>query len=198
MLGVALKIAYDAWIARRQSNREQLERFATERRSAYENFLRLSRSNVKYMRQLHDLGDAHHRGDDVPQEVLDNFPPSPMSEYAACLDEVRRGARTYAVISAAEAMMRLARDMVAASRKALNDPDANDEILWFLLQRMIEDREREFIFAYRADLGIGPPEGGPKDYPIAQRPWMSADLPESIIRAHLAPRPGSEHGTRSQ
>jgi hypothetical protein len=188
VLGVALKIAYDAWVARRQSAKERIERFAPERRAAYENFLRLARAELDYMKRIRDLGDAHHRGETVDQEVIDNFPASPMSDFANSLDEVRRLAHTIAVISAADAIMGIFRDMIAANKNALNDPDGNDEILWFLLQRMFEDREREFIYGYRLDLGIGPPAGGAKDYPIPRRPWKSPDLPEQIIRLHLAPR----------
>src|SRR6266508_4229389 len=105
-----------------------------------------------------------------------------MGDLVAALDEVRRIARTYAVISSAESVFRLFTDMISASRAALGNPGPNDEITWFLLQRFLEDRIREFVHAYREDLGLGRPVGGPKDYPIVKRPWP-LDTSETILRA---------------
>lgn len=197
LFGVGLKIAYDAVLARRHERREAIVQFAPERRAAYEKFLQLSRAQRDYEHRLHKLVEAHHRGDDVPQEVMDAFPPSPMKDFVAALDEVRRVARTYAVISVAEALLRLVMDMTAAMRQAMESPSEHDEIVWFVLQRLHEDREREFIYHYRADLGLRPPEGGPKRYPLSENPWASGDLPESILRSALkamkeqTPPPGS-------
>jgi hypothetical protein len=50
--------------------------------------------------------------------------------------------------------------------------------------RLREDRAREFIAAYRKDLGIGIPEGAPKTYPIAARPWPPESA-EGHLRLHL-------------
>ena len=199
LLGVLLKIGYDWLAARRASKKESLTRFAPERRDAYERFLDALTLERGYWAALHDLNEAHRRGEAVPQDRMDNFPPSPMKQLVDALDEVRRVGRTYAVISAAENIVRLFADMAAASRLALTKPGPHDEITWFLLQRLQEDRIHEFIHAYREDLGIGPPVGGPKKFPIPERPWPT-DLPEAVLRAHLQTGDGAHdpHGTGSQ
>jgi hypothetical protein len=165
LLGVLLKIGYDSLAARRASKKEALTRFAPERREAYEKFLGALTREREYWAALHDLKEAHGRGEEVSQERMDNFPPSPMKHLVEALDEVRRVGRTYAVISSAENIVRLFVDMAAASRLALTKPGPDDEITWFILQRLQDDRIQEFIHAYREDLGIGPPCGGSETVP---------------------------------
>lgn len=189
MLGILLKIGYDLLAARRASKSEALGRFAPERREAYEKFLAAVHRQQDYYGALYELVEARRRGEEVRQERLNAFPASPMGDLGDALEEVRRLARTYAVISSAENIFRLFLDMIAAFRAALDTPGPNDQIIWFVLQRFQEDRIREFVHAYREDLGFGYPIGGPKDYPLPKRPWP-LDTSEAILRAHL-PKEGS-------
>ncbi|MFI2754084.1 hypothetical protein ACGIF2_11675 [Cellulomonas sp. P22] len=184
IVGILLKIVYDGLAARRQDRREALDRFAPERKEAYEEFLTCLKREREYWHNLHELAECHRRGEDVPQERMDNFPASPMSDLVSALERVRRVAPTYQTITAAESVLRLFVDMAESTRAAINSPGPNDEITWFLLQRYLEDREREFVYAYRLDLGIGPPIGGPKNFPMPERPWP-ADVAEGILRAHM-------------
>lgn len=184
VFGVLLKVAYDAAAVRRRDKREAVDRFAPERKEAFEGFLACLRREREYWAKLHELAECHRRGEDVSQERMDSFPASPMGELANALESVRRVVRTYQAITVAESMLRLFADMAAASRSAINTPGPDDEITWFVLQRFLDDREKEFVYAYRVDLGIGAPEGGPKNFPMQDRPWP-ADAAEAVLRAHL-------------
>jgi hypothetical protein len=90
------------------------------------------------------------------------------------------------VITAAEAIVQLFLDMTAASRPALETPANDDEITWFVLQRLMDDRISEFVHGYREDLGLGHPVGAPKTWPVVQRkrPW-TMEQSETIIRTHI-------------
>jgi hypothetical protein len=189
--GVLLKMIYDAIVARREGKRADREHLSSERRDVYEHFLQSLRRERHYWSELHKLQEAHARGEEVPQERLDAFPASPMGELVDALEAIRRVARTYQVITSAESVVRLFADMAAASRAAITTPGPNDEITWFLLQRFSEDREKEFVFAYREDLGIGRPKGGPRHYPRPKRP-RPADQSESILRAVMSAERGKE------
>jgi hypothetical protein len=186
--GVVLKIGYDSLAARRASKSAGLERFADERRQAYEKFYELVQRQLAADKALYALVEAHHKDgkNQVTDEEKAAVPPSAMAELITTLDHVRRLARTYSVIVAAEAIFRLVVDMTKAMRAALEDPGHNDEITWFLLQRFIEDRLDEFVHGYREDLGLGRPAGAPKKWPIVQRERpFSLSQSEAILRAHI-------------
>lgn len=186
--GVVLKIGYDSLAARRASQNAGLERFADERRQVYENFYELVQRQLAADKALFALVEAHHKEgkDEITGEEKAAIPPSAMAELFIALDQVRRLARTYSVISTAEAIVRLFTDMTKAARAALEDPEPNDEITWFLLQRFIEDRLDEFVYGYRDDLGLGRPTGAPKKWPIVQRDrQFSLAESEAILRAHI-------------
>jgi hypothetical protein len=186
--GVVLKIGYDSLAARRASKSAGLERFADERRQAYEQFYELVQRQLAADKALYALVEAHHKDgkNQITDEEKAAVPPSAMAELITTLDHVRRLARTYSVIVAAEAIVRLVVDMTKAMRAALEDPGPNDEITWFLLQRFIEDRLDEFVHDYREDLGLGRPAGAPKKWPIVQRERpLSLAQSEAILRAHI-------------
>jgi hypothetical protein len=94
LLGVLLKIGDDSLAARRASKSEAVARFAPERRDAYEKFLALVQRQRDYDKALHALAEAHRRGDDVPDERLETFPPSPMQELVEALRVGRSTPRT--------------------------------------------------------------------------------------------------------
>lgn len=188
-------MGYDALVARGQRKREGVDRFAPERREAFEAFVRDLRREREYWKRLHELADCHRRGEEVPQAVMDGFPKSPMGDLTDALGAVRRLARTYQVIAAAENIVRLFADMAAAERAAISSPGLNDEITWFLLQRFLDDREHEFVHAYRQDLGLGAPEGAPKGYGQLARPWPLSAA-EATLRAHLPRKPGDAHPSK--
>lgn len=186
--GVVLKIGYDSFAARRASKSAGLERFADERRQAYERFYELVKRQLAAEKALYALVEAHHKEgkNEITDEEKAAVPPSVLAELVTTLDQVRRLARTYSVIVAAEAIVQLFVDMTKAMRAALEDPGPNDEITWFLLQRFIDDRLDEFVHGYREDLGIGRPAGAPKKWPVVQRerPHSLAQS-ETILRAHI-------------
>jgi hypothetical protein len=185
--GVVIKISYDAWTARKASKSESVDRFATERREAYETFYSLVQQQRKRENALHELLAARDQGKtEVSDEEAAAFPPTVLGELIAASDQVRRLARNYSVISSAEAIVRLFLDMTKASRAALEDPASEDEITWFLLQRFIEDRIDEFVHGYREDLGLGRPAGAPKSWPMVKREHpVSLAESEAVLRAHI-------------
>jgi len=188
--GVVLKMGYDALAERRASKKEGLDRFANERREAYEQFLEAIKKQLVADKALYALAEAHHKEGktDMSDEEKDAFPPSGMADLVAALERIRRLARSYTVIRPAEAILRLSLDMTRCLRATLSDPGPNDEITWFLLQRFLEERIDEFVHGYREDLGIGQPVGAPKKWPVAQREFpLGLDLAQSeeILRAHI-------------
>lgn len=188
--GVVLKIGYDAIAARRATKAAGLERFADERRDAYERFSEAIKKQLEVNKAMMVLVEAHHKEGKtrMSHEEKEAFPPSAMNELVAALEQIRRLARTYTVIKSAEAILRLFLDMTRLLRAALDDPGPNDEITWFLLQRFLEDRIDEFVHGYREDLGLGRPAGAPKTWPMAQRErpfnWSMAQS-ETFLRAHI-------------
>jgi hypothetical protein len=185
--GVLLKIGYDTIAARRATRSARLDRFAQERREAYERFYTQVQQQRKRTDALRTLIVASHEGKtDISEKEQAAFPPSVLDELITSLDQVRRLARLYSVITAAEAIVQLFLDMTAASRPALETPANDDEITWFVLQRFMDDRISEFVHGYRLDLGLGRPVGAPKTWPVVQRkrPW-TIEQSETIIRTHI-------------
>jgi hypothetical protein len=190
LVGVALKIGYDTLAARRTTKSAWLGRFAKERREAYELFYSLIQQERKETNAIRELIVAFHQGKiDISDEEQAALPPSVLAELITAMDQVRRLARIYSVITAAEAIVQLFVDMSRAARAAMENPGPNDEITWFLLQRFLDDRISEFVHGYREDLGLGTPVGAPKTWPIVERerPWPLGQS-EDIVRSLIPPR----------
>lgn len=190
-LGVLIKIAFDAVVLKRQSEQESVERFADERRQAYDDFLAVVKRQQGYVLALRKLMDRARTGEtEFGAEEQAAFPESPMGDLVEALERVRRMARAYSVVVSAEAIVRLFSDVATASRKALEEPEPNDDVTLFLLDRFVEDRVSEFIHGYRQELELKHPKGAPKTWPIPnrKRPASLADS-ERIVRAHIDRKP---------
>jgi hypothetical protein len=185
--GVLAKIAYDGVAARHDRSTQRLERFADDRRAAYDDFLSAIERQQAYVQSLRRLLDRVRAGEtEMTDEEREAFPESPMTDLVAALERVRRLARGYSVITSAEAIVQHFVDMAGASRAALEEPGPNDEITWFLLQRFLEDRVSEFVHGYREDLGLGLPSGAPKRWPVVERERpVSLEDSERILRAQI-------------
>ncbi|WKU04954.1 hypothetical protein [Micromonospora sp. HUAS LYJ1] len=200
LAGVLLKMLYDGRAERRKQQKDDASLFLSERRDAYERFLELHRQQVDRNERLRKIGLTIRDGGTPPtDDEIAAFPSPVMADLAAALDVVRRLARSYEVVRAGEQMVRLHGDMAVAQRKMLDAVTARggnrelsfheketDDILWFLLTNILRDRTLEFSYAYRVDLGIGDPRGGPKKYPTEPRPWPLEDS-EHVLRAHILP-----------
>jgi hypothetical protein len=88
------------------------------------------------------------------------------------------------VITAAEAIVQLYGDMAGVSRTALTRPGPNDEIMWFLLQRLLEERTAEFVHGLSRGSGPGPSSGFPEA--VAHREAEGATSVAARLRAHPA------------
>ena len=190
--GVLAKIAYDAVIARRAAKKDGLERYSEERKAAYEAFLDAAKRQLVADKALWKLvGEAQAGRTDISLEEQAAVPPSAMKDLVDALDQIRRLARVYSVIASAEAIVQLYGDMAGVSRTALTRPGPNDEIMWFLLQRFLEERTAEFVHGYREDLGLGQPVGAPRRWPIVKLKRRPVSLPDSerILRAQIPPPP---------
>lgn len=191
--GVVIKIGYDAVASWRADKVAGIERFADERRQVYETFYELVQKQLKRDRALYALLEAHHKEGktEISDEEKKAVPSTFLGQLIETLEEMRRLARIYSVITSGEAIVRLFVDMSRAAGAALDSPTPNDEITWFVLNRMIEDRMTEFVHGYREDLGLGSPKGAPKRWPIELRkfPWsMSRGQAEALLGAHIPPR----------
>jgi hypothetical protein len=191
--GVVIKIGYDAIAARRATKAAGLERFADERRQVYVKFYDLMKQQLQRDRALYSLVQATHKGKTaISDEEKATVGPSLFGELATTLDDMRRLARIYSVITCAEAILRLFLDMTRAAGVALDNPGPNDEITWFVLNNFIEDRIAEFVHGYREDLGLGVPKGAPKTWPVDQKVQFpmnwTRDQAEAIMRAHIPRR----------
>lgn len=186
-VGVVAKIAYDSVAAHRVGRARGLERFSEERRAAYDEFLNAVERQRAYNRSLRRLMDRARAGETaMTDEEREAFPESPLKDLVGALERIRRLARGYSVITAAQSIVQLFGDMASASRTTLEDPGPDDEITWFLLQRFLDDRLSEFVHAYRDDLGLGPPSGAPARWPIVERDRpVSLEDSEQILRARL-------------
>jgi hypothetical protein len=115
--GVIIKIGYDIIAARRAYKTAGLERFADERRQAYERFYELVQKQLKRDRALYALLEAHYKEGktEISDEEKQAVPPTFLGELIETLDEMRRLARIYSVITSAEAILRLFVDMSRSS-----------------------------------------------------------------------------------
>ena len=185
LLGIGAKMLFDGVSTRKLQRREDSRILLVERKAAFEKFLSANRKYLTYQKRLHDLMPAAARGEEAPPGVLDQFPKSPMPELVESLEEVRGVARTYAVIHAADSIVQLHGDLAVALGHCLAAPDdPNNEITLFLLKRFAEDREREFMYAFRDELGLGLPEGAPIGYGMPRNPQLASA--ESYVRRHLS------------
>jgi hypothetical protein len=200
--GIAVKTLYDSRVEHRKLRREDASLFLAERRETYDRFLELHKKQVRRHDQLRKISLIVRDGGTPPSnEELAAFPESPMGDLAATLDAIRRLALSYEIVRAAEHMLRLHADLVTAQRRTLDavagdgerrelpsEAKQADDMLWFVLCNMLRDRELEFAYAYRADLGIGDPKGGPRRFPIEQRERLwPLDVSEHIVRQHVLP-----------
>jgi hypothetical protein len=190
LLGVGLKMLYDVITDRARRVREDGTLLLTDRKAVFDEFLRRNRAYRKYSEQFHQLVEMAQRGEEPPPGTLETFPGSPLGELVESLEDVRRHARTYAVIHAADAIVRLYGDMATAQKATLdNFAHPDNELTWFLLCRFAEDREREFVHAYRQELGLGTPQGAPIGYMAPRHPQLN--LAEHTLRAHVTGRRAS-------
>lgn len=182
LLGVVLKMLYDYLSDRARNRRELIHQILPARREAYDAFIEAEKRERAYISRLNDLYQRHLAGEvEMTQAEQDDFPQSALPDLIAARDRIELVAGDYAVIQAAQNIVRLFADMTTALKSAMVAPSPDDQVIWFLLQRFEEDREREFVYAYRKDLGLGPPSGAPKDFPIPDRPWPLGDA-ESLVR----------------
>lgn len=189
--GILLKMIYDATIERIKSRKEKSTLFLQERKKAYDEFIVSNTAETEYRARLGDLTLIARAGLQVKPEVLANFPTSPMKDLVSALEAIRRLAHTHEIVKIAERIVRLHGDASAAMRLYM----VNDELTYglplFLVDRFGEDCILEFVAAYRKDLGIGPPKGARKDFPIMDRGLpMSLHEAERFLRIHLGPVSG--------
>jgi hypothetical protein len=120
-----------------------------------------------------------------------------MPDLVNALDEIRRIAHTNDIVRISQRMVALHGDASAALRFFLTDDTMSYGLPFFLANRLQEDQELEFIATYRKDLGLGPPIGARKDYPIVKRPWPLTDA-ESVLRSHLKHGPRNTDGNEKE
>lgn len=200
--GVLLKLLYDRRVERNKQAFDLDARFLSERRTVYDDFLTHHHAQATRSGELRELSLIVRDGGEAPRlETLSDFPASRMAELIGALESIKRLARSYALIRSAEQIVRLHGDLATANKKMLevvtstesrrdltNDEKQQDDILWFVLKNMLRDRELEFVYAYRSELGIGDPHAGPSQFPMEARirPF-SLDESEHIVRAHVLP-----------
>ena len=95
VVGVALKIGYDALAARRASNSASIDRFATERREGYEHFSDAIKKQLEANKAMMALVEAHHKDGrtEMSAEEKAAFPPSAMQQLVEALEQIRRLSR---------------------------------------------------------------------------------------------------------
>jgi hypothetical protein len=182
--GVALKIAYDSLTEKAKQRRARSDRYIDERKAAYDDFWTRLKAVEAYNERLHELSLIARARLEVKPEVLTDFPSSPLPDLISALETIRRLARTHLMVEVCENIVALSGDAAAAMRIYQTETNLSYGLPYFLAMRLREDRAREFIAAYRKDLGIGLPEGAPKTYPIAARPWPP-EFAEGHLRLHL-------------
>jgi hypothetical protein len=182
--GVLVKMGYDSVMATIQSKHAIADRFLADRKAAYDKFWTLHRRVAEDAQRLHDLGLIARAGMTVKPEVLETFPPSSMGDLVEALDELRKMAHTGGIVRISERMLALHGDASAALRNFLDDDNVTYGLPFFLANRLREDQEREFIAAYRKDLGIAPPTGTRGGWPTVRRLWPLPEM-ERILHLHL-------------
>jgi hypothetical protein len=182
--GIFIKMAYDSIVDHISSRRIQAGKFLLERKAAYDDFLAIHRRQVKSREFLYELSLIARVHKEVEPGVIENAPPSAMGDLVESFQSLRRLARTSRIVEISQRMIALHGDASAALRKFLTDDSLYYGLEYFLACRLQEDQELEFIANYREDLGIKPPVGAPKTYPMADRPWP-LPLAERILHVHL-------------
>lgn len=183
--GILIKMAYDSIIERITSRRSEGDRFLEERKTAYDDFLTNHRKAVKSREFLYELSLIARAHKDVKPGVIENAPPSAMDDLVESFQILRRLARTNRIIEIGRRMIALHGDTSSALRKFLTDDSLYYGLEYFLACRLQEDQESEFIASYRKDLGLKPPTGAPKEYPVIKRPWPLTSA-ERILHIHVS------------
>jgi hypothetical protein len=182
--GIFIKIAYDSVVGHISSKRIQADKFLMGRKAAYDGFLAIYRQQVKSREFLYELSLIARAHKEVKPGVIENAPPSAMSDLVESFQTLRRLARTNRIVEISQRMIALHGDASAALRKFLTDDSLCYGLEYFLACRLQEDQELEFIANYREDLGLKPPVGAAKTYPMAKRPWP-LPLAEHFLHIHL-------------
>ena len=91
--GIFIKMAYDSVIERISSQRSRADKFLKERKAAYDDFLAIHRRQVKSREFLHDISLIIRAHKDVKPGVIENAPPSAMSDLVESFQILRRLAR---------------------------------------------------------------------------------------------------------
>lgn len=182
--GIFIKIAYDSVREHLSSRRVQEDKFLSERKTVYDHFLRTHRRQVKSREFLYEIGLIARAHKEVKPGVIESAPPSAMADLVEAFQELRRLARTQHIVEISQRMIALHGDASAALRKFLTDDSLYYGLEYFLACRLQEDQELEFITRYREDLGIKPPVGASKKYPMVDRPWPLPSM-ERLLHIHI-------------
>lgn len=190
--GIILKMTYDAIIESFKSHKEKRNRFIEERKLIYDEFLEANKDHVAYLKRLQEVTLIARAGKQLTPEVMRDFPESSMPRLVEALEKIRRIAYTHEIVKIAERIVSLHGDASGALRYYLSNESLMYGLPLFLVNRLGEDQVREFIAAYRKDLGMGAPKGGPETFPIIHRDYpiaKSTEHAEEILRIHLKADP---------
>ncbi|GAA1452823.1 hypothetical protein GCM10009602_56500 [Nocardiopsis tropica] len=179
-----MKIFYDSLIEGIKSRKEKASLFIEERKEVYDRFLKFHREQAERSVRLYEIALIARVRKDVTKKAYERVSESSLPGLVMALDEIRRLARTSEMVRVAERMVALHGDMAAANRVVMFWESNTYGLPYFLVCCLREDQEREFIHAYRNELGIGPPKGARPNYPIVGREISVAES-EKILRLHL-------------
>lgn len=182
--GIFIKMAYDFASEHISLQHNQADKFLLERKAAYDDFLMIHRKQVKAREFLYELSLIGRAHKEVKPGVIENAPPSAMGDLVEAFQVLRRLARTNRIVEISQRMIALHGDASSALRKFLTDDSLYYGMEYFLACRLQEDQELEFIANYREDLGLKPPVGASKRYPIVDRPWP-LPFAERILHVHV-------------
>jgi hypothetical protein len=180
--GILVKMAYDASIESLKAKRETTGKFAEERKRLYDEFLELHKEELKYQKGLQELTLIARAGKEVKEEIIAEFPQSPLPALVDVLDKMRRVTHTHEIVKVGERIVALHGDASTALRYFMMEESAVYGLPLFLCNKLGEDQALEFISIYRKDLGIGIPKGAEKSYPVIDRGWPIVDAEQQLRR----------------